>query len=126
MKILYNRFIISANTLPSKLEYNIRCHFSKVIGGSRVFVPEYSPVISSVDEYKKKVQEEVCKDKATTDDFADSNTKYCSICWENPVDCVLLPCAHVGVCSSCFKDLKEKDCPFCRRSVLQVSKLFFC
>lgn len=117
--------MLSYCPLSCKLEHNILCYFMKLIGGPKAFVPKYSPVISTIEEYKKKLNE--TGEKITSNDcFNESNTKYCSICWENPVDCVLLPCKHVGTCHECIKGLKEKDCPFCRRSILQVANLFFC
>lgn len=48
--------------------------------------------------------------------FETSDNDNCTICFENKSDCILLPCGHMGVCSSCLEDhfKHKKSCPFCR------------
>ena len=102
-----------------KLMYNIRCDFLRLLGGSQAVVPQYTALISDIEEYRDRVgnQEPVTEDEEKFN---------CSICMDAPVDCVLLPCAHVVGCLDCINSLSDMICPICRRSVHQVSKLYFC
>lgn len=47
----------------------------------------------------------------------------CRVCYERPVDCIFLPCGHGGCCSICV--VKFGICPFCRKAVAEVKKLYF-
>jgi len=51
-----------------------------------------------------------------------SDSGLCNICMENPVDSVILDCAHSSVCLSCSKNLK--NCPICRQPINKVIKIF--
>jgi hypothetical protein len=44
-----------------------------------------------------------------------SSEKSCIICFENQINVILLPCAHLALCSSCAKNLMS--CPICRESI---------
>lgn len=46
----------------------------------------------------------------------------CKICFENPIDCVFVPCGHVACCHSCAKGVKM--CPFCRKKIKMVVKMY--
>jgi len=46
----------------------------------------------------------------------------CTICMENRVNCVLIPCGHV-YCSDCVQS--SNICPHCRTEFTQVQKLYF-
>ena len=46
----------------------------------------------------------------------------CSICMENKIDCVLVPCGHM-YCSKCIVGVDV--CPHCRNSFQKIQKLFF-
>jgi hypothetical protein len=45
----------------------------------------------------------------------DSQTPECGICLENftHADATVMECCHVA-CKNCFKQLRKKECPFCR------------
>ena len=47
----------------------------------------------------------------------------CKVCLETKVDCVLIPCGHMGVCSGCMKQVS--NCPFCRKWVERIQIVFF-
>ncbi|KAI9182997.1 hypothetical protein H9P43_003913 [Blastocladiella emersonii ATCC 22665] len=51
-----------------------------------------------------------------------SPSQECKVCMENPIDCVLLECGHVGVCSECANQMH--DCPFCRERITRVVHTF--
>ena len=46
----------------------------------------------------------------------------CSICMENKVNCVLVPCGHM-YCSGCI--MTDGICPHCREPFEKVQRLFF-
>jgi late competence protein required for DNA uptake (superfamily II DNA/RNA helicase) len=46
----------------------------------------------------------------------------CTICMENKVNCVLIPCGHL-YCSNCV--ISGNTCPHCRDNFSSIQKLFF-
>lgn len=48
----------------------------------------------------------------------------CKICMVAKKDTVLLPCGHTGICAGCSKSFIKKTCPFCRKKVRSVTKVF--
>jgi hypothetical protein len=46
----------------------------------------------------------------------------CSICMENKVNCVLIPCGHM-YCSGCI--MTDGICPHCREPFDKVQRLYF-
>jgi hypothetical protein len=53
----------------------------------------------------------------------------CLICYESIVKkYIMVPCGHLGVCSKCFTQMKEKSnqmqCPICRKEVLMHIEVF--
>lgn len=51
-----------------------------------------------------------------------SDENFCKICWENPVDCVFLECAHMVTCIVCSKAIRE--CPICREHIVRAVRVF--
>ncbi|XP_075251006.1 uncharacterized protein LOC142343183 isoform X3 [Convolutriloba macropyga] len=51
----------------------------------------------------------------------------CAICFDRPMDSVLLPCRHLAFCSGCAVTMKlhNSQCPFCRKPYLVVLQIFF-
>lgn len=62
--------------------------------------------------YNDKIKSEVDSD--------DSNM--CKICWDEPIDCVLLDCGHMTTCTACGKRLNE--CPICRQFIVKCVHVF--
>jgi len=48
---------------------------------------------------------------------------FCVVCLKNARDTMLLPCGHLGTCSSCCKDLSQ--CPMCRRKTEDAVQVSF-
>lgn len=46
----------------------------------------------------------------------------CRVCYEKPIDCVLVKCGHLCVCHGCSQQLQT--CPFCRLVIEQVVRTF--
>lgn len=88
---------------------------------------------------KKKKKKKGSKGKAAADDqsggvattartkeeelLALDETKLCKICFERPMDTVLLGCGHVAVCLFCSQYLQL--CPMCSAPIEKVSKIYF-
>lgn len=49
---------------------------------------------------------------------AESEENECAVCCDNCIDCVLGPCGHLCICSSC--SIKIEICPLCRMSVDEI------
>ncbi|EER12096.1 conserved hypothetical protein [Perkinsus marinus ATCC 50983] len=50
----------------------------------------------------------------------------CKVCYERPIDTVLVPCGHFVVCSACVLRLDgtDKQCPICRTTYQLAQKIF--
>ncbi|XP_043283382.1 E3 ubiquitin-protein ligase rififylin [Venturia canescens] len=46
----------------------------------------------------------------------------CKICWDSPIECVILECGHLACCIDCGKQMSE--CPICRQYVVRVVRFF--
>lgn len=48
--------------------------------------------------------------------FGINNDDSCIICCENHADCIILPCGHMGTCSTCLENWfnSSQSCPICR------------
>lgn len=51
-----------------------------------------------------------------------SDENRCRVCYEKPIDCVLVKCGHLCVCHGCSQQLQT--CPFCRLVIEQVVRTF--
>lgn len=49
-------------------------------------------------------------------------TLYCSICFDNQIEFVFLPCGHVNSCRNCSE--KFKKCPICRQLIRQKVRVY--
>jgi len=46
----------------------------------------------------------------------------CKVCFENEIDCLLLPCSHLAICSDCAGELKK--CPICNSAISKSQKIY--
>lgn len=68
-----------------------------------------------------KLEKEAAKLCAhSLEELLDMNS--CKICFARMVDCVLIPCGHLGFCMGCIKDITE--CPTCTREIEKKLKLY--
>ena len=49
---------------------------------------------------------------------ASSSEDTCRVCYERPIDCVLLRCGHYALCRQCSDRMEH--CPFCRQPIQDV------
>ena len=47
----------------------------------------------------------------------------CKICYDAPIECVLVPCLHQVVCRGCREQLDER-CPICRVQIHKTGKVY--
>ena len=59
-----------------------------------------------------------------TDGF-NAGEDQCQICLEKPIDCIILPCGHVGYCQNCAYDWisRSNSCPTCRAENATIKRL---
>ena len=50
------------------------------------------------------------------------DSELCNICMDNPIDCLILECGHMGTCFTCAKSLSK--CPMCRKQIVRIVKAF--
>lgn len=46
----------------------------------------------------------------------------CKICWDEPIECVILECGHMACCLKCGKQMSE--CPICKQYIVRVVRFF--
>ncbi|KYM93591.1 E3 ubiquitin-protein ligase rififylin [Cyphomyrmex costatus] len=51
-----------------------------------------------------------------------SQEELCKICWDAPIECVILECGHMACCINCGKQMSE--CPICKQYVVRVVRFF--
>lgn len=56
----------------------------------------------------------------------DNSQEECIICFEAKKDTVFYKCGHLACCYTCAENMmkKEKGCPICRASILDITKVF--
>eukprot|EP01119_Soliformovum_irregulare_P024447 TRINITY_DN8764_c0_g1_i1.p1 TRINITY_DN8764_c0_g1~~TRINITY_DN8764_c0_g1_i1.p1 ORF type:complete len:331 (+),score=35.08 TRINITY_DN8764_c0_g1_i1:1-993(+) len=48
----------------------------------------------------------------------------CRVCMEQPLEIIILPCAHYCLCNTCARSRKWSDCPVCRTPIRLIQKVF--
>lgn len=46
----------------------------------------------------------------------------CKICWDAPIECIILECGHMACCINCGKQMSE--CPICKQYVVRIVRFF--
>ena len=96
----------------------VKCSFSGRVPGCFFRIRD----LTFVEEKKPEPAQELAD--------SDPDSKMCKICYEKERNCVLVPCGHLGLCFECAKGEKDRGarflCPFCRKPVLDVVKVFYC
>ncbi|XP_017755290.1 PREDICTED: E3 ubiquitin-protein ligase RNF34 isoform X2 [Eufriesea mexicana] len=46
----------------------------------------------------------------------------CKVCWDEPIECVILECGHMVCCLNCGKQMSE--CPICKQYVVRIIRFF--
>jgi hypothetical protein len=76
--------------------------------------PDYQPKDRSKQEKRKKK-----KPKDGDDEIA----QLCKVCFEKPIDTVILECGHQIVCDGCSKQIGSL-CPLCRQTITKICRTF--
>jgi len=63
-----------------------------------------------LEDYKKKVE--------TVDKYL------CKICYEEYVNCLIMPCMHFVTCKKCIQKIHDSKCPVCRNNFLEYLEIF--
>ena len=48
----------------------------------------------------------------------------CIICWDSVPCCIILPCAHLILCTKCSAKYKQDNCPKCREPIVEIKRVF--
>lgn len=65
-------------------------------------------------------------DKVATDNAGDDDD-LCKLCFESPIDTVILDCGHALLCSRCADELRiDAGCPVCRNPIRCLQKMYKC
>jgi len=80
--------------------------------------PEITEMFEVLEQLS--VKESTVQPQIETKIDVDENA--CKVCFENPIDCVLLKCGHMVVCIECGTNLK--NCPICRQAISEIVKTF--
>ncbi|XP_065895885.1 uncharacterized protein [Dysidea avara] len=80
-------------------------------------------VISSESDEEEDLEHQ----RMLLDETAKVNVDLCRICTVDKRDCVILPCGHAGICTTCAKKVEEskKKCPFCREDITSIQRIYF-
>ncbi|KAG0299807.1 hypothetical protein BGZ98_009755, partial [Dissophora globulifera] len=56
----------------------------------------------------------------------DMEENVCKICFDGPLNCVMLNCGHLSTCLDCGKQIMEADrtCPICREYIVKLLQVF--
>ena len=83
-------------------------------GGGGLALPPSSNASSLQDQVSRLVEE-------------NRELRLCKVCMEAQIDCVLMPCGHLVVCSDCASDLQKRgfECPAARCSISSVLKIYW-
>ena len=77
-------------------------------------------------EKKKKKKDKKSKreaKKSNNDDSDDELANLCKICFEKPIDTVILECGHQIVCELCSGSVGNL-CPLCRQPITRIVRSF--
>lgn len=64
----------------------------------------------------------VTEDTAASASSSNPSAEMCKVCMDAVIDCVLLDCGHMVLCTQCGKKMAE--CPICRQFVVRVVHVF--
>lgn len=78
--------------------------------------------VTDLYEDMQKNEARLAEEKSGASQVNSDEDNTCRICWDKPIDCVLLECGHMATCTACGKKLNE--CPFCRQYVVRCVHVF--
>eukprot|EP00392_Amoebophrya_sp_AT5.2_P002362 g2367.t1 len=80
--------------------------------------PDGTPIDRDPDAKPKKK-----KKKKKGDAAAEEEDNLCKVCFENPIDTVILDCGHQVVCQNCSTDIGSL-CPLCRNPIARIIRTY--
>jgi len=86
-------------------------------------VIEKSELVERVERLIQNVKAEMAPSMSETA----SSDHLCKICWDNPINCVLIECGHMATCTVCAKRLMasgSSQCPICREPISRIVHVF--
>jgi len=89
---------------------------------SREDTSSISVVMKALEKKKAEVAVLKMKEQQENGKIEVEEDNFCKICFEKPMDSVIIPCGHVCICMDCSKGLVL--CPMCRNQIVQIIKMF--
>lgn len=96
----------------------MKCHVKKrncflLNCGHKAFCQECAEIALKNNEHCPLCRFQIVN---VSDGFGSSFDDTCIICCENRPDCIILPCGHIGVCTTCLENWinANQSCPICR------------
>jgi len=75
-----------------------------------IFPPQPEPLSSTIRE--------------DVEDLPEVSMPTCKICFEKPINTVIIPCGHLCSCSSCVPSIKSNLCPICRQNIKEIIRIY--
>lgn len=109
---------LSEITAAVELEYLSVKQLKNLLNTNRV---DYKGCVERCELLKKatKLWEEHKESREKTE-IPDENI--CKICWDDPIECIILECGHMACCLNCGKQMSE--CPICKQYIVRVVRFF--
>ncbi len=89
---------------------------------------ELRSILTNLDRQQKEtcepINEPAINKQVSTSETRNIYDYLCQICLDKPRDCILEPCMHFCLCSTCVRLLTESKCPICRRPVEFFQNVF--
>ncbi|KAL0131754.1 hypothetical protein PUN28_002951 [Cardiocondyla obscurior] len=103
----------------SELEYLSIKQLKNLLSTNRV---DYKGCIERQDLLKKvsRLWQDYSQSRKDVEKL--SEEELCKICWDAPIECVILECGHMACCINCGKQMSE--CPICKQYVVRVVRFF--
>jgi hypothetical protein len=103
-----------------ELSFNQRERFLELLRDSQV--PYYSAHILIAHREDSKEESLICVDRQAP--TPDESSPLCRICETERINCVIVPCGHMGSCANCTKQFPKRECAFCRTKMVKIQYVF--
>eukprot|EP00668_Euglena_longa_P016797 GGOE01021102.1.p2 GENE.GGOE01021102.1~~GGOE01021102.1.p2 ORF type:complete len:226 (-),score=52.27 GGOE01021102.1:463-1140(-) len=71
---------------------------------------------------QRQMLAQIAGEGANDEEEEEKDDSLCKICFTHPSNCVLLECGHLCTCFDC--GVKLRQCPFCRKPIEKVKKIY--
>ena len=101
-----------------------------IVNNAEPIVNNAEPIVEEQKAYEDKMSD-LIKDfrhlaNIKNESDYDHPDDECTICLENPIDSIYLPCGHISSCNKCADYILKNSgvCPICRKDITAINKVF--